>query len=192
MSPLVFESEKQLEIDCLIEFCESIIRHNKVTYISTPISTGKLFNEWKEKNSHLTGEEYKKKHYKEVILQSKLISANARLELLKQNSNKIYVNPATVFHAEWKQNDYLVFWKEFINRFAEEVVALDGWQFSNGCVYENFIAHTQKIPIYDFHHNIITIQDSLEIIKNSLKENKANTDFTEYYLHKISIINAFN
>lgn len=192
MSPLVFESEKQLEIDCLIEFCESIIKENKVTYISTPISTGKLFNEWKEKNSHLTGVEYKEKHYKEVILQSKITSANARLELLKQNPNKIYVNPTTVFHAEWRQNDYLVFWKEFINIFVEEIVVLDGWQFSNGCVYENFIAHTQKIPIYDFHHNRITVKDSIEIIKKSLKQNKTDIKFIEHYLYNIEILKAFD
>lgn len=108
------------------------------TYISGPITTGPRFIKWYISTGHLLEND------DNAYQQSRLINVLTKNEsdifevakMIRFNFSGPVIEPASLHIPSWTQQDYYLFWTETMKRFVTRVVALDGWQYSIGCVIE--------------------------------------------------------
>ena len=175
------------DIDKLIQLSSAILNSKKATYISTPISSGKLFNNFfsSVKDLGISEEEYKERHYKEIICVNHNNAEILRQKLLSENPDVVVINPGGIFYKSWKQEDYLEFWKDFITKFVNKIIFVDEWQYSNGCVFEYSLAVDLKIPCYDANKNKIDYEQGIKLIEQVIDEKPLNIIFIELIYNKI-------
>ncbi|MFZ4856778.1 MAG: hypothetical protein ACOYL3_10315 [Desulfuromonadaceae bacterium] len=108
------------------------------TYISGPITTGPRFIEWYISTGYLLENDYKTYQQNKQISVVNLNESDLfeAAKSLRNNFTGPVIEPASLHISCWKQNDYYLFWTELMRRFVSRVIALDGWQYSIGCVIE--------------------------------------------------------
>lgn len=144
-------------------------------YVSTPVSTGKIYYEWLKSNPDLIKDtkKYKDSHIKNVIIKN---IKNAQIvinNMLTGKGEPIIIDPTKieVKKHDWIQDDFFYFWGTVIKRYVDFLYFNDGWEYSNGCVYEMYIAqynHKSCLDKNDFifpRGAIITIEKATEDIK---------------------------
>lgn len=87
----------------------------------------------------------------------------------KGNKDNIVIDPRKLEVDRWSQRDYHLFWAGVIKSYVNKVVLFPGWQFSNGCVYEFYVAKKNNIRTVDFRGKIIYKKTGLKMIKNAIK-----------------------
>ncbi|WP_250931547.1 hypothetical protein [Clostridium felsineum] len=151
---------------------KNLFNGNEILYVSTPINTGNKFVKWYcsignglIKNS----KEYNNSKKLNVIQPNVQNTRNFIKELRKRN-NKIIIDPTTFEDNtnKWSQNDFYSFWQNVINELISEVIFLDGWEYSVGCCYELIAAIKKKINIYSEDLNILTVNECVLKLKNSV------------------------
>ena len=178
------EAQHQL----LLQAWECAFSGIKVTYVSGPITTGPRFLRWfATVGRHLPqgGAEYA------ASLREGVVTHNERdiLEVadrLRRQTRMQVIEPASLFVNGWKQADYHVLWQKVIQRFAERVVVLSGWNYSLGCVIEYCCAATHGIPTEDPEGKAVDLSSALTLIEEAgaeLAVAGTQLDFTECLTH---------
>jgi hypothetical protein len=151
----------------------SSFKEKEAIYISGPITTGKDFLSWYASQGRLITDkdEYKKRHYNAVILKN-IDTILQYAENLKNQSSEKIIEPASFDVAGWTQHDYLFYWGEVIRKFVKKIVFLDGWNYSNGCIYEYYIGLINGVELVNQNLEIITTQEAISKISKSINEYK--------------------
>lgn len=160
------------------EILRNLLKGNRISYVSTPINTGEKFISWYKEQGKLldkNSEEYIKAKQKNVIEANALITKKY-IEQLRRNTNKIVIDP-TMFEGKtlnWGQDEFYNFWSNVIDKLIDEVIFIDGWEYSIGCCYELLAAVKKGINIYSQDMVILTMSECIEKLKNSINEYTLN------------------
>lgn len=172
--------------DSLLLLFNSIHFDKPCVYLSSPITTGMKYYEWKKENiENVFGTE---EHYSNVIVHN-ILFAKSYINVLK---NKNVICP-TIFeehirntNLNWKEDDFYLFWQMVLEKI-QTIYFVPDWQYSTGCCYEYYISHLNNIKSYEFTHKlnekpfILTPQMAYEKIKNNgLNNNRVMQDVVNY------------
>jgi hypothetical protein len=113
---------------------------NRVLYISVPITSGRRFLEWySEEGCNLNpySDEYFEQKEKHVLIPNQ-DSSKIIIENIRQRTSCTVIDPSNLENTElkWEQKEFYDFWDEFISDCVDEVLFVDGWEYSIGCCYE--------------------------------------------------------
>lgn len=152
---------------------KNLLNGNDITYVSTPINTGEKFLNWyKLMGKKLLTEnsvEYNNEKFKNVI-EPNIIYAREYVNNLRKINNKVVIDPTTfeIETLKWNQDDFYEFWGNVIKELVNEVIFLDGWEYSIGCCYELLASLENKVDIYSQDKKQLTIEQCIVKLKNSI------------------------
>jgi hypothetical protein len=145
-------------------------------YCSAPITSGERFTQWVHRSGHRLANldeattAQRDAHRVEVI-EPNVKHASKVVERLRAHNSQIVIDPTAINHlAGWQQSDWLEFWLEVIRNYAKQVVFVDGWQFSSGCVQEYLAAINGHLPTYDERMQPISVASAVLLIRSAMKE----------------------
>lgn len=140
----------------------------EVVYMSTPITTGPGMVDYLraggDSNPDLNGD----------LVRSEVIAANMEaLPPVRDNiagtfRNDMLIDPTEVTVDGWSQREYMRFWAEVIELYADQMVMADGWELSTGCTFEFMLAWEIGIPVYDSECKMLDNAHVLELLNNAI------------------------
>ena len=139
------------------------IEPRSAVYVSTPITTGRRFVEWRAgAGAGLDPDDpaYAYEHLLHVIQPNRAHIAPV-VESLRQRFPRVIDPTAFEDVAGWEQHDYHGLWAGVIERFANQVVFAEGWTFSSGCVYELAAAIRAGIPLFEESGRPLAVDEAL-------------------------------
>ncbi len=153
-----WEAERELEPD-----------QRLAVYISTPITSGKRFIQWRTgpgRQFNPGTAEYDRAHRAEVVLPNTQDAARF-IELLRWRQGGLIIDP-TAFSVEgWQQRTYHEFWMRVLERHVRRVILRDGWEFSAGCSLEFKKAQELELDCVDERLRPITRSDGLQLLESA-------------------------
>jgi hypothetical protein len=180
------------EIQLLLQAFWSVIDGRASVYVSAPFTSGKRFSEWCRTwagTLDRSSQEYRAAHRREVIEPNKE-HAHAIVRQLRARFRKPVIDPTALPDIPgWTQGDYHSFWARFIESYADTVVFLDGWQYSNGCSYEFLTADRCKATLLDERCRPLGREETIRLIHQAIDElEKASTDtgFLRWVVEQLS------
>jgi hypothetical protein len=192
------ETTHQREIDSLLNMLGSVVVDHSAVYVSTPITSGRRFADWssgRDLEIDLSHPETYQEFLREVL---KPNSEHARkiIDRLRSLFPKALIDPTALKDFEgWVQDDYRVLWARVIEQYADTVVFLDGWQYSNGCAYEFLIANRliRRPSILHERLETLTLGNGVSLVKSAvveLHESKLPTDFLRQVVDELTKLRA--
>jgi hypothetical protein len=174
---LIMNKDK-LVIDELFKSLKNIFNGNDIIYVSTPINTGERFINWYKSEGKVLEEDIEK--YNKVITKN-VIEPNIRnvkecIKRIRQATGKVVIDPTTFEDKalQWDQDDFYNFWSKVIKELVNEVIFLDGWEYSIGCCYELLAAIENNKNIYFQDMRKLTIEESIIRLNNSISTYLSN------------------
>lgn len=154
------------------ESLKNLFNGNEITYVSTPINTGEKFINWYSSYGKTIAEnskEYDEEKYRNVI-EPNTRGVKEYIKKLRNITNKVVIDPTTFEDKtlKWSQDDFYDFWGNVIKELVNEVIFLDGWEYSIGCCYELLSAVEKKINIYSQDFKRLTIDECITKLSNSV------------------------
>ncbi len=161
------ERTKEMEI---IARSFATIMAPKVSYVSSPISEGKLMYAYlREKNLPF---DESLKHHSEFL--ERVIKPNKRAaeELGEEITSKggTIIVPAIFYRPGWSERDYLDLWIPLIDAKINEVSFVQGWEYSGGCVEEYLFAQQRGIPCFDARGEMLPISKARELLNYAMAD----------------------
>jgi hypothetical protein len=143
-----------------------------ITYVSGPISTGPRFVEWYRAAGHLLERESQK--YKKA-LRTFVIEPNSRDIIdaavrLRRELREPVLEPASLNVSDWSASDYHALWVQVIERFAERIVVMPGWEYSAGCAAELHRAFTRGVRVETLEGLELTLETAANALRLSAEE----------------------
>jgi hypothetical protein len=188
------ETTHEHEINSLLNVLRCVIVDRSAVYVSTPITSGQRFAQW---SSH-RDIEFDLSHpetyleFKREVLDPNSEHARVIIKDLRIRFSQALIDPTALRDIEgWVQDDYRVLWGKVIERYADTVVFLDGWQYSNGCAYEFLVANrmTPRPSILNEELQPLTLEEGIGLVKQAILElqnSKLPTDFLQQVLHELT------
>ncbi|MGF1540574.1 MAG: hypothetical protein ACFCU5_09005, partial [Pleurocapsa sp.] len=145
-------SANRVTISAMLEVYKSVFNQDGVLYCSAPVTSGKRYIDWLERigknfvDIDRADRSYHESHFKEVIEPNRK-HAQRFIGQLREETEQIVIDPTALTPiANWKQQDWRSFWQQVIERYVNTVFLINDWQYSNGCVYEFWVAQKNEIP----------------------------------------------
>lgn len=136
-----------------------------ITYMSTPITSGRLYLDIALSSARVISEKEKTAIRNHYIDRAMRMAARLRL------SYAVLVNPAALVDIpDWTQVDYIVFWTSVINEFANCSIFLNDWHYSRGCVQEFVTCVRKGIPTLDEDCHNISIEAALRLLEKAIDD----------------------
>lgn len=127
-------------------------RGRRTIYLSTPITTGPRYLEWRISTTHVLseGDEAYARELKQQVIVENLSRVKPLLARVKKtHEDYLVIDPTELEMSNWSQGDYHRFWAEVIWQLADVAVFADGWHYSTGCALEYAVAVRKEIPCLD-------------------------------------------
>lgn len=126
---------------------KSLLKGNNVLYISVPITSGWRFVDWHSKvggDFDFDSDEYHRQKEKYVLIPNR-DSSKVIIENIRKKTSCTVIDPTNLENSElkWSQEQFYSFWDEFISNCVDEVLFVDGWEYSIGCCHE-FVSAVEK------------------------------------------------
>lgn len=170
------QTNRQAEIETVVEFYRAAIGPAHAVYVSAPITSGKRFLEWlttHQKNRNVSEDAYRREHSVAVIEPNRE-DVKRTLADVRRKLGRVVIDPTAVGDVSgWHQGDYRSAWARLIEEFADTVVFADGWQFSNGCAFEFWVAQRLRLTTVDQKLQSITTETGINAIKEAAFEMRA-------------------
>jgi hypothetical protein len=172
------------QISGLLEVYRSLIDDREAWYVSTPLTTGKLFREIS--SQHPTSQSELEALLAELVIEPNRRQAEQFVRKLRSKTRYV-INPAAVHDIEgWTQGDYRYFWGLVIEQFSECVVFRDGWHLSSGCSWEFLVAIRAGVITLDESLAPLGVKDGVLLLRRSLtKESATNSEFLRRVLSSL-------
>ncbi len=182
------------DVDLLVNILASLIEDHAGVYVSTPITSGRRFAEWSNSRDveiDLSHPETYQDFLREV-LEPNSEHAKCVIKKLRGIFSKALIDPTALKDIDgWNQDDYRYLWARVIEKYADTVVFLNGWQYSNGCAYEfltaNGMAHRPSILKETLEP--LTLVEGIRLLKAAvidLNRSKLATDFLQQVLNQLN------
>jgi len=165
----------------------SSVEDRNAIYVATAVTTGARFLRWYASSGRELdpkSEDYVKQHLREVV-EPNSKHAGQRISEIRKATTRVVIEPTSFERKGWTQELYRFFWGMIIEQFAEAVVFLDDWQYSEGCAWEFLTACrsgarllTENLQNLDRETGTCLIRDAMQV----LKEHAIQTGFLESVL----------
>lgn len=163
------------ESDSIAYLLKSITGGWKTIYVSVPMTTGPRFLHWYSnvgRHFDSSTDEYKNKHYQNVVLQNCEAARNRVAQLRRNFPKAIIIDPTYFERSGWKQEEYHYFWGKIIECCVNKIIFLDGWQYSAGCSYEFFTAVRNGVETIAENGSPLSRGLGSDLILNAIQELK--------------------
>jgi hypothetical protein len=174
------QEEMFQSIGCAVEAGSAI-------YISGPITTGLNFIEWYRREGHMLHGDVM--NYAEKLHEGVIVKNEAQIFELARKTRKErivpVIEPASLRVKRWSQEDYIRFWLGILERFVSEVVLVNGWQYSVGCVAEYNFSVSRGHSIYCESGEALT-PSAAKILVAEAADFVGRTATGDMTLHKLS------
>lgn len=181
-------SNNMVLIEYLLQPYYTMIEDKNAIYISTPMTSGKLYMSAfaalsdDEKGKGLS-KETRNQLFKQNCQHAQMVASVARLH------HPIVIDPTKVEIKGWNQDDYLTFWHKVIVDCSRFIQFVDNWYYSNGCAYEFLVGAIHNKTMIDERDNIIDIPHGVELIKSAYYQ-QLQSGFNNTFL--LSVIKALD
>ncbi|MDJ0597531.1 MAG: hypothetical protein QNJ37_01610 [Crocosphaera sp.] len=175
-------------ITMMVEVYKSVLGTDEVLYCSSPVTSGKRYIDWLESigkkfaDIDSADETYRILHHQEVI-QPNRQHAQVIIQHLRYKTGKIVVDPTALPHIPgWTQQDWRFFWQQVIECYITTAFFVNDWQYSNGCVYEFWVAQKKGIPTFSETQQPLNLKAGMNLINEAiitLQQRQGNTKFIE-------------
>ena len=196
---LMDASANKITISAMLEVYKSVLNQNSVLYCSAPVTSGKRYIDWLERikknfvDIDRADKTYHDSHFEEVIEPNRK-HAHHFISRLREETEQIVIDPTALPPIpEWKQQDWRSFWKQVIERYVATVFLIDDWQYSNGCVYEFWVAQKNGIPTLNQDRQILNLATGIDMIGETIvkvKQKGVNTIFVEEVLKNLKSLST--
>lgn len=145
-------------------------------YVSTPITTGRLYLDWWQRRGRSIvdkfGERSKRyeSEFNSEVVQKNQALANAVIKRVKMQREEPVIDPTQFTMENWDQDEYRHYWLQVIIRFVSTVVFVDGWQYSSGCSYELLTALDEGKEVLDESLNPISLEIASQLVEHAVLE----------------------
>lgn len=155
----------------------SLLKDNKIVYVSTPITTGETFINWYSsigKNMDKNSNEYRESKAKNVIVPN-VSNAKECVKKMRQTTNNLIIDPTNLESelVQWSQEQFYQFWDRVIKDLVNEIIFLDGWEYSIGCCHEYLSAIKNNIEVYNQYSKLLCIEEAKWKIEKSISVYKS-------------------
>jgi hypothetical protein len=142
------------------------------TYLSVPLTTGRAYIELRARHAK-TGandaEEFQAERKRTVEHNRR--RAHEAAKRLRAKVRGMVIDPSRLVDVPgWEQRDYHMFWITVIDRFAEEVFFLDGWQYSVGCTIEFSTAVKLGLPTLTIEFAALNPATGQQLVHDAVQE----------------------
>jgi hypothetical protein len=124
--------------ELLLQAWECAFAGARVIYLSGPITTGPRFVNWYRsvgKALERDDAQYSVS-LREAVMRPNEADIRLTAQKLRVSLPFPIIEPASLSVHHWCQSDYHALWVRVIERFADRVVFMPGWQYSAGCAAE--------------------------------------------------------
>jgi hypothetical protein len=143
-----------------------------ITYVSVPVTTGRAYLEWQIRQGG--GADDPARPAPEAP--PEVVAANRRragevVGRLRARVPGLVIDPSRLVHIDgWTQADYHAFWLRVIDKYAESIVFVDGWQYSVGCTIEFAEAIRLALRTLTEHFRPLDYTSGVRLIRTALRE----------------------
>lgn len=173
----------QHDIEIMLEMMTSVTDRRNAAYLSTPLTTGKRFVDWrkqKEKAVSPSHPDYRQALAREVIEPNRR-HARQIVAALRGTLACVLIDPTSVGDLkDWGQGDYLTLWTGVIERYADTVIFADDWEYSNGCAYEFLAALRSGAATRDERQKPLNYDEGCQRIACAIQWLEAESMPTEF------------
>lgn len=155
----------------ILYILDTIIDKNKVLYVSTPITTGERYIDWYTNiGREITDSEEQKRSKQSLVIEPNIKNSCASISRIRRLTKKAVIDPTVLEDCSlnWEQGQYYEFWTHIIRKFADEIVFLDGWEYSLGCCHELITAAHKGISMFTQNLQPMTIFDAIAKVQYSI------------------------
>lgn len=160
-------------IEDFFDILKNLFKGNEIIYISTPINTGDKYIQWYKNHGKILKDNYKEyeNEKKMMVIQPNIIRTKEFVKRLRKRVNKVVIDPTTfeIHNEDWSQDDFYDFWSSVIKELVNEIIFIDGWEYSIGCCYELLAAIKNNKKIYNEDMQQLTLKECIVKISNSFK-----------------------
>ncbi|HEU5159792.1 MAG TPA: DUF4406 domain-containing protein [Streptosporangiaceae bacterium] len=141
-----------------------------IVYVSVPITSGRAYLEWHARHPGAA------RSGDDPVVRQSVISTNKRrarevVGRLREALPGVVIDPSCLMDVPgWEQPHYHAFWIKVIERHADRVIFVDGWQYSVGCTIEFAAAVRLGIPILTERLATLDVATGLELVRAALEE----------------------
>jgi hypothetical protein len=178
----------EYEIEIMLEVLASVVEGRTAVYLSAPITTGQRYVEWHRQNNTALDASHPKHRetYLREVVQPNRAQAGSLAQELRRLFAKVVIDPTVVADLPgWTQDDYRHLWARVIERYAGIVVFMNGWQYSNGCVYEFLTAQRSGATTLTENQHPLTREEGMQLIRAAMTEMRAHSLPTEFLVHVV-------
>lgn len=152
-----------IAVEDVLTVFRSIVPDRCAVYVAAPITTGREFYNRKREFG-------KALHNYEALLTQHVVEPNRNrvrplIAHLREKINKPLIDPTLLELHGWKQADYRQLWRRVIEMFVEEIVFLNGWEYSTGCVHEFLVACGQQLKMFTQDLTPMTVTEGRRLVE---------------------------
>lgn len=142
-----------------------------VTYVSVPITTGRAYLDWCIRHPDSS-----RRTTRAWVVRQEVSDANRRhardvIGKLRARLPGMVIDPSSLVDIDhWKQADYHAFWLKVISKHADELLFIDGWQYSVGCTIEFAEGVRLSLPLLTERREQFDVDAGLRLIYKALQE----------------------
>jgi hypothetical protein len=109
---------------------------------------------------------------------------------LRGRIKKPIIDPAALELRGWKQDDYRELWRRVIETFVEEIVLLDGWEYSTGCIHEFLVACEQGLKMFTQDLTPMSPAKGRRLIESAWTDLKRSNHDSSVHIHALKQLAA--
>lgn len=152
----------------LVESLDTVFHGRRVaTYVSTPITTGPRFVEWRRHaGRRVPPSDPAFVRAVEAVIASNTAAVRPLIERAETHCAAPVIDPTRLGPVPgWSQLDYHRFWVEVLSRYAVTAVFAEGWNLSNGCALEFAAAVQTGVRTLDAEFASLAPVDGLAMLQ---------------------------
>ncbi len=149
--------------------------NKKCIYVSSPHVTGIRYYEAIKKNGlkFLDTDKNSNKVLQEIIKKNEKDTERFVRDAHEKFDKDIVVSSLNAgYFSNIQQRQGLAMWRKFIRKYVSKLVLNDGWEYSNGCVEELYLALKEGKEVRDSRFKPIVLKEALYKIEKAIREVK--------------------
>lgn len=182
------------EVVKIAEVFAAVVEGRSALYVSSPLTTGQRFIDWRGSASALDPRDVAyPEEFRRAVLEPNRESARAFVERLREAHTDVVIDPTALPDlVGWTQRDYRSLWGEVITRYVRLIVFRNGWEYSDGCTYEFFVAARQGIPMARENLSPMTEEEGVRLVREAVDRGMAIRVSAEFALAVLAAIRPEN
>lgn len=177
------------KIKPLLNVYESIKGPQKLSYMSTSITTGLRFFKWYTEIGQYISHDinaYEISRKINVIDKNKE-DAGKFLKEIQQKTSSYIINPTIDLNLS--ETEYMLLWSECIKKYVSKVIFTPNWEYSKGALAEFLVAKTNKVPCTDIDLKPLSVNVALSLLDKSAKYLSNNGLKSDYQQNIAKLLN---